>query len=72
MTANRRMNYIETLLSTDTEKAIESACINGVSVLSGLNLEKFPTPETIEEWVQAFGATISGMGEQALLLVGGW
>ena len=46
-TANRRMNNIETPLSTDTEKAIESARINGVSVLSGFNLEKFPTPETI-------------------------
>jgi len=25
---------------TDTEEAIESVCINGVSVMSGLNLEK--------------------------------
>ena len=27
-------------VSTDTEEAIESVCINGVSVMSGLNLEK--------------------------------
>ena len=32
--------YSQNLLNTNTKKAIESVCINGVSVLNGLNVEK--------------------------------
>ena len=41
MILNRYTNKVQAnLVNTDTEGAIESVCIHGMSVLSGLNLEK--------------------------------
>ena len=41
MILNRHNNKVQAnLVNTDTEGAIESVRVNGVSVLSGLNLEK--------------------------------